>query len=200
MSHDLLRFSIAMPEDLLTRFDTFVAKRGLAKNRSEVIRDLVRDALAQDESTEPGAEVVGTLTIIFDHHGNDLREKLDSVQHDHLEEIITTTHVHLDHSLCMEVIVLRGESAVVQNIAHLIIGTKGVVHGSLSTTATGKNIFGEPLHMPSAVDGEQVFANAHKETGEHNHTHDHDHIHANDYEDGHHHKHSSHHSHHHTHK
>ena len=74
MSNDLMRFSVAMPEELLMRFDQLVARRGLAKNRSEVVRDLVRDALVEDECATPGTEVMGTLTIVFDHHASDVQE------------------------------------------------------------------------------------------------------------------------------
>ena len=88
MAHDLMRFSVAMPENLLERFDALVAKRGLAKNRSEVVRDLVRDALIEEECTIPGKEVMGTLTIVFDHHAGDVREKLDSIQHEYFGMVI----------------------------------------------------------------------------------------------------------------
>lgn len=137
MSRDLMRFSVAMPEDLLIRFDALVAKRGLAKNRSEVIRDLVRDALVEEECSLPGEEVMGTLTIVFDHHTGDVRDKLDGIQHDYFEQIVTCMHVHLDAHTCMEVIILRGESALVQSIANIILGTKGVTHGHLTMTTTG---------------------------------------------------------------
>ena len=137
MSRDLMRFSVAMPEDLLIRFDALVAKRGLAKNRSEVIRDLVRDALIEEECSLPGEEVMGTLTIVFDHHTGDVRDKLDGIQHDYFEQIVTCMHVHLDAHTCMEVIILRGESALVQSIANIILGTKGVTHGHLAMTTTG---------------------------------------------------------------
>ena len=79
MSNDLMRFSVAMPEELLMRFDQLVARRGLAKNRSEVVRDLVRDALVEDECATPGVEVMGTLTIVFDHHASDVQEKLHNI-------------------------------------------------------------------------------------------------------------------------
>ena len=83
MSNDLVRFSVAMPEDLLIEFDQLVARRGLAKNRSEVVRDLVRDALVEEECSTPGSVVMGTLTIIYNHHSNDLQEKLHTIQHDY---------------------------------------------------------------------------------------------------------------------
>lgn len=134
MSNDLMRFSVAMPEDLLIRFDRLVARRGLAKNRSEVVRDLVRDALVEDECAFPGTEVVGTLTIVFNHHAADLQEKLHNIQHDYYEYMVSSMHVHLDAHNCMEVIILRGETGLVQDVANLILGTKGVKHGRLVLT------------------------------------------------------------------
>lgn len=140
MSKDLMRFSVAMPEDLLIRFDRLVARRGLAKNRSEVVRDLVRDALVEDGCAMPGVEVMGTLTIVFDHHASDLQEKLHNIQHDYTENIVSSMHVHVDAHTCLEVIVLRGETGLVQDIANLILGTKGVQNGKLVVTTTGRSI------------------------------------------------------------
>ena len=134
MSNDLMRFSVAMPEDLLMKFDALVARRGLAKNRSEVVRDLVRDALVEDECALPGTEVVGTLTITYDHHASDLQEKLHMIQHSYFGHINSSLHVHLDSHACLEVIILRGEAALVQEVADLILGTKGVEHGKLVLT------------------------------------------------------------------
>ena len=140
MGNDLMRFSVAMPEDLLIRFDSLVARRGLAKNRSEVVRDLVRDALVEEDCAIPGTEVLGTLTITFNHHSSDLQEKLHAIQHDYFEYIISSMHVHLDAHNCLEVIVLRGETGLVQDIANLILGTKGVKNGKLVVTTTGGHI------------------------------------------------------------
>lgn len=140
MSNDLMRFSVAMPEDLLVRFDHLVARRGLAKNRSEVVRDLVRDALVEDECATPGVEVVGTLTIVFNHHASDLQDKLHAIQHEFFDMIICSTHVHLDQHNCLEVIVLRGETGLVQDVANMILGTKGVKNGRLVVTTTGQFI------------------------------------------------------------
>ena len=116
------------------RFDALVAKRGVAKNRSEVIRDLVRDALIQEETEQPGTEVMGTLTIVFDHHASDVQETLHHIQHEHFKLIVSTTHIHLDEDTCLEVIVLRGETTDVRLVANQIIGTKGVKHGGLVIT------------------------------------------------------------------
>ena len=102
-----------------------------------MVRDLVRDALVEDDCATPGAEVVGTLTIVFDHHASDLQEKLHSIQHDYCEFIVSSLHVHLDQHMCLEVIVLRGETGLVQDIANLILGTKGVQNGRLVVTTTG---------------------------------------------------------------
>lgn len=140
MGNDLMRFSVAMPEDLLVRFDRLVARRGLAKNRSEVVRDLVRDALVEDECASPGAEVMGTLTIVYDHHASDLQDKLHTIQHDCFENIVSTMHVHVDEHTCLEVIVIRGETGLVQDVANLILGTKGVQNGKLVVTTTGRQV------------------------------------------------------------
>lgn len=103
MSNDLVRFSVAMPEGLLMEFDQLVARRGLAKNRSEVVRDLVRDALVEEECATPGGLVMGTLTIIYDHHSNDLQEKLHAIQHrllrhDYLHDARTCGRAHVPGS------------------------------------------------------------------------------------------------------
>ena len=148
MSNDLMRFSVAMPEDLLIKFDHLVARRGLAKNRSEVVRDLVRDALVEDECSMPGRIVMGTLTIVYSHHAkylvvdeyqdvNDLQEKLHHIQHTYLDTVIASMHVHVDEENCLEVIILKGETGEVQDVANLIIGTKGVKTGRLNMTTTG---------------------------------------------------------------
>ena len=100
MSNDLVRFSVAMPEGLLMEFDQLVARRGLAKNRSEVVRDLVRDALVEEECATPGGLVMGTLTIIYDHHSNDLQEKLHAIQHDYFDTIIWTSTCAWKSSSC----------------------------------------------------------------------------------------------------
>lgn len=128
---DLVRFSVAMPESLLIEFDQLVAKRGLAKNRSEVVRDLVRDALIEQQSRMAGTIVMGTLTIAYDHHSSDLQNKLHQIQHDYFDNIVSTMHVHVDSHICLEVIVLRGETLLVQSIANMILGTKGVNNGKL---------------------------------------------------------------------
>ena len=140
MASDLIRFTVAMPEDLMVRFDEWVARRGVGRNRSEAVRDLVRDALVSEEAATPGAEVMGTLTIVFNHHSHDVQEKLHHIQHAHYSEVVSTTHVHLDADNCLEVIILRGEATDVRDIADVILGTKGVKNGGLVVTTTGQMI------------------------------------------------------------
>ena len=135
---DLVRFSVAIPEDLLMAFDTLVAKRGVAKNRSEVIRDLIRDALVDEQWDTPGQEIVGTLTLVFEVASGDLQKVLEETKYSFRDEIVATTRVYLDNHNCLEVMVLKGESDKVAAIANLMLGTKGVKHGHLTTTTTGK--------------------------------------------------------------
>lgn len=137
---ELLRFGVAMDEDLLDRFDTLVSRRGIASNRSEAIRALVRDALVEAEWEVSSEEIVGTVTMVFDHHANDLSERLDAIQHAHHDKVVSTLHVHLDAHNCLEVLVVRGASGDVRAIADSLLGTKGVKHGKLVTTTTGKHL------------------------------------------------------------
>lgn len=136
----LARFGVAMDEDLLGKFDELVARRGSGANRSEAVRDLVRDALVDEQWEAPDEEIVGTITMVFDHHANDLAEKLDSLQHAHHDKVVSSMHVHLDAHNCLEVIVVRGASGQIRTIAEALLGTKGVKHGKLVTTTTGRHL------------------------------------------------------------
>lgn len=136
MAEDLNRFSVTMPQDLSLKLDKLVARRGNGANRSEVIRDLVRDAIQEDEIQVPDTLVMGTLTIMYNHHANNLTDALHDIQHDFCDFIISTTHVHVDEHTCLEVIILKGENEVVRLIADKILGTKGVEHGKLVLTTT----------------------------------------------------------------
>lgn len=130
----LSRIGVAIDSDLLARFDRFITKQGYT-NRSEAFRDLIRDRLVNAIVDSPEAFVVGTVTLIYDHHSRLLPEKLTSLQHANHELIISTTHAHLDHDTCLEVIVVRGESKRIQKLADLLIGAKGVRHGRLVMTS-----------------------------------------------------------------
>jgi CopG family nickel-responsive transcriptional regulator len=136
----LARFGVAMDEGLLERFDGLVARRGVAANRSEAVRDLVRDALVDAEWEDSSEEIVGTITMVFDHHASDLSEKLDVLQHAHFKQIVSSMHVHLDAHNCLEVIVVHGTSGDVRAIADGLLGTKGVKHGKLVTTTSGRHL------------------------------------------------------------
>ena len=131
---ELERIGIAIDGDLLDKFDKLVGRRGY-KNRSETFRDLVRAELVVESSTRPNTPVVGTVTLLYDHHVRQLSEKLTELQHQFHHWILSTLHVHLDHHNCLEVIVVQGTSAEVQRVADLLIATKGVKHGKLVVTA-----------------------------------------------------------------
>jgi CopG family transcriptional regulator, nickel-responsive regulator len=131
---ELTRTGIAIDADLLARFDRFIARQGYA-NRSEAFRDLIRDRLVSAAIEAPEAQVVGTITLIYDHHSRLLPDKLTNLQHDHHDVIIASTHAHLDHNTCLEVLVVKGQAKQVQKLADRLIGTKGVRHGRLVMTS-----------------------------------------------------------------
>lgn len=132
----LMRFGVSMEENLLKKFDSLCAGRGY-KNRSEAIRDMVRETLIENELREKNAEGIGTLTLVYNHHQRELEEKLTNYQHDHLNAIISTMHVHLSHHLCLEVLLLRGKAKDIKAISDGLIATKGVRHGKLALTTSG---------------------------------------------------------------
>lgn len=125
---DLRRFGVAIEGELLERFDELMARRGYT-NRSEAFRDLARAELVKESSEEPNANVVGAVTIVYNHHVRLLSGKLTDLQHHHFKCILSTLHVHLDQEDCLEVVVLRGRSKDVRHIADTLISTKGVKHG-----------------------------------------------------------------------
>lgn len=136
---ELARIGIAIPDDLLGEFDRLIEKRGYA-NRSEAVRDLVRKELVDEISASPNAEVFGTVTLIYDHHARLLLDKLTDIQHQHHDAIMSSVHVHLDHDNCLEVILVRGKSTLVQKLANVLIATKGVKHGRFTLTTSGRNV------------------------------------------------------------
>ena len=127
---DLRRFGVAIEGELLDQFDELMERRGYT-NRSEAFRDLARAELVKESAQKPNATVVGTVTIVYDHHVRLLSEKLTELQHQHHQCVVSALHVHLDHDHCLEVIVLRGKAKDVQQIADSLIATKGVTHGRL---------------------------------------------------------------------
>ncbi|HWQ57087.1 MAG TPA: nickel-responsive transcriptional regulator NikR [Bryobacteraceae bacterium] len=135
----LSRIGVAIDSELLERFDRLIAQRGYT-NRSEAFRDLIRDELVERAWESPESHVVGTVTLVYDHHVRLLNEKLTSLQHDHHRAILSTLHVHLDHDHCLEVLVVKGRAAEVQQIADALISTKGVKHGRLTITTSGSEL------------------------------------------------------------
>jgi CopG family nickel-responsive transcriptional regulator len=136
---DLTRFGISIDDRLLKRFDDLIADKGYV-NRSEAIRDLIRNALVEDAWAREDEETVATVTLVYDHHTRDLADKLTEQQHSHHEAIISALHVHLDAHHCLEVVVVKGKAKSVKRLADELIGTKGVKHGKLVTTTTGKGL------------------------------------------------------------
>jgi CopG family nickel-responsive transcriptional regulator len=135
---ELARFGVSLEADLLRQFDEVITKKGY-DNRSEAIRDLIRDRLV-GEQADRNSIVVGTLTIVYEHHRPNLTEKLIEAQHRAGSKVLAATHVHLDHHHCLEVVVLKGRSGEVQELADGILSLRGVNHGQLVVTGTGKNM------------------------------------------------------------
>lgn len=135
MTH-LLRFGVSMDAELLAAFDQLITRKGYA-NRSEALRDLVRDAIVENQWSDGREPTVAALCMVYDHHQSDLAAKLTSLQHDFTEHIVSTLHVHLDHRHCLEVIVLRGQPGVLKTFSDRMLATRGVKHGQLVMTGTG---------------------------------------------------------------
>lgn len=133
---DLVRFGVSIDQDLLVSFDQLNRRRGYA-NRSEAIRDLIRDELVQESWETPEADVVATVTLVFDHHQREIADKLTGLQHDEFDVIVSSTHVHLDADNCLEVLILRGAARRVRLIADRLIATRGVRHGKSVMTTSG---------------------------------------------------------------
>ncbi|WP_028584850.1 nickel-responsive transcriptional regulator NikR [Desulfogranum mediterraneum] len=134
----LKRFSVSLEEELLARFDTYIAARGYS-NRSEAIRDLIRKAQVNEE-WEKDSEVVGVVTLVFNHHKPQLQEKITELQHRYHHLITSTTHVHMDHHNCLEVTIVHGKASVVQELATGLMALRGVKDGNLTMSSTGGHL------------------------------------------------------------
>lgn len=132
----MARFGVSLQPQLLERFDREIRKRKYG-NRSEAIRDLIRDFLVEHEWKE-NRKVIGTITLLFDHHVRDLTRVLTEQQHQHHSKVLSTLHVHLDERHCLEVLVIKGSSKEVREMADRLIGTRGVLHGKLTATSMGR--------------------------------------------------------------
>ncbi|GAC1620647.1 MAG: nickel-responsive transcriptional regulator NikR [Candidatus Acidiferrum sp.] len=135
---ELARTGLSIDRELLAKFDKAIATKGY-KNRSEAVRDLIRDHLVS-EAADDNKVIVGTLTIVYDHHRPNLTEKLVAAQHHAGSAVLAATHVHLDHHNCLEVVIMKGRSRGIRELADRIISLRGVKHGRLVITSTGKDL------------------------------------------------------------
>jgi len=136
---ELIRFGISIENDLLVKFDRLIQERNYS-NRSEAIRDLIRNELVREQWQDSEVEAVGTITIIYDHNVRDLTQVLTRIQHDFHRHIISTLHVHLDHDHCLEVLAVKGQTKIIRKIADKMISLKGVKHGKLVMTTSGAGV------------------------------------------------------------
>ncbi|MGO8819409.1 MAG: nickel-responsive transcriptional regulator NikR [Terriglobia bacterium] len=132
---ELARIGVSLESELLQQFDEVISQKGYS-NRSEAIRDLIRDRLVGIQ-VDQNKIVVGTLTIVYDHHRPNLTEKLTAAQHELGGKVLSSMHVHLDHHNCLEVVVLKGRSQEIRDFANGILSLRGVNHGQLVVTSPG---------------------------------------------------------------
>ncbi|AIF68920.1 NAD+ synthetase [Palaeococcus pacificus DY20341] len=135
----IVRFGVSIPEDLLKKFDDIIEEKGYA-NRSEAIRDLIRDFIVRHEWEVGNEEVAGTITIVYNHDEADVVEELLEMQHDYVNNIVSSVHVHMDEHNCLEVIIVKGRASDVKTIAERLISLKGVKHGKLVMSTTGREL------------------------------------------------------------
>jgi CopG family transcriptional regulator, nickel-responsive regulator len=140
-AHMAERFSVSLPQQLVADFDALLARKG-QRNRSLAIGEILRGWIVEQRGADPEQEIAGAVTLVYDHHKRNLQDHLTEIQHDHHHLILATMHVHLDHHNCLEIIALRGKAGAVQGLAEALIGAKGVKHGRLMITSTGKDLVG----------------------------------------------------------
>jgi CopG family nickel-responsive transcriptional regulator len=136
---DLVRVSISLEQplaDALTR----LVRSSRYTNRSEYVRDLIRERLVQQEWADRKQAVVGTITMIYDHHARQLADRLIDIQHEHHDDVLATTHVHLSHDLCAEMIMVRGTAGRIRAFADRLRQQRGVLHAELSMSSTGQRL------------------------------------------------------------
>lgn len=133
---ELVRFGVSLEKELLQRFDDLIRRRKYT-NRSEALRDMIRQELMKQE-WEAGGEVAGAITFIYDHHTRELLSKITDIQHDSQEVIISTSHIHLDHDHCLEIVAVKGRVKKVLKLADSLKAIKGVRHCALSMTGSGE--------------------------------------------------------------
>ncbi|MFZ0687842.1 MAG: nickel-responsive transcriptional regulator NikR [Terriglobales bacterium] len=135
---DLVRTGLSLEQDLLEQFDESIARRSY-QNRSEAIRDLIREYLVSEEG-DKNAVIAATLTMVYDHHRPKLTERLTEIQHQAHAQVLAATHVHLDHHNCLEVVIMKGRGSELRKIADQILSLRGVKHGKFVITTTGKDL------------------------------------------------------------
>lgn len=135
---DLVRTGLSLERELLARFDKGISRKGY-QNRSEAIRDLIREHLVSEEA-DKNKIVVGTLTLVYNHHQAGLSERLIQIQHHAGGRVLAATHVHLDHHNCLEVIIMKGRCGDLQRLGDQILSSRGVKHGRVVITSTGRNL------------------------------------------------------------
>ncbi|MFA4888046.1 MAG: nickel-responsive transcriptional regulator NikR [Candidatus Omnitrophota bacterium] len=133
----VFRFGISLDKDLLVKFDQLIKNKNYS-NRSEAFRDLIRQELVKKEWRE-GHEVAGAINLIYDHHKRELLNQITDIQHGFQKLIISTQHIHLDHNNCLEIIAVKGTPKEVQRLSDTLTAIKGVKHGVLSMSTTGKD-------------------------------------------------------------
>lgn len=135
------RFSVSLPPALLKQLDQMTAEKGY-DNRSQAIADMIRGQLIEHREKTGTGEIAGTITLVYDHHKPHLQASLTNIQHEHHDLILSTVHVHLDHHNCLEVLIVRGKAGAIRKMADELIAAKGVKHGKLTVTTTGKDLPG----------------------------------------------------------
>lgn len=135
----ITRFGVSLETNLLERFDSLIEKTGYS-SRSEAIRDLIRERLVSEEWKDEEKETVGILGLVYSHEMRELTETLTKIQHQYVNIIVSSIHIHLDHHNCLEIVVLRGKSSLIKKIADELMSTRSVKHGKLIMTTTGSEI------------------------------------------------------------
>jgi len=136
---ETVRFGVSLDIDLLDRFDALIEKMGY-DNRSEAIRDLLREKLIEEEWQTPKEEVFGVVFLVYDHEAMSVHKRLTSVQHDHVGRVVSGLHVHMDEDNCLEVIVLKGPGQEIRGLGDSLVGMRGVKFGKLNMGTTGKKV------------------------------------------------------------
>jgi len=139
MMSKIIRFGVSLEDGLLVKFDALLERIGY-RNRSEAIRDLIRDRLVREAWKEGDKEIVGILSLVYNHEKSEVTERLNLIQHKNIGAIVSTTHIHLDSHNCLEVIILKGKSREIEKISDLLQSTKNVKHGGLLRTTTGEGL------------------------------------------------------------